>query len=119
MNILIRIAIFILIAYVISIPVEAKRKKRLNKYWSRSCMGKQWKKRFPTAVNEDIRSRLEDFVDCFAFKRNKKLKFEPDDKVMDIYHTVYLEDKLHLGDMLELESFAVDLEKKYGIDLEL
>jgi hypothetical protein len=114
---IITVAIVVLIVIIFSINIEVRRKERLMKYWSRPCMGKQWKKRFPHVAKAEIRSYLEAFVESFAFKRDKKLKFEPNDKIIDIYQTLYPENERHLGDGLELESFAVDLEKNYGVDL--
>ena len=56
-----------------------------KKYRKRSCMGKNWKSTFPSSSKEDIREFLLMFTDAFAFSPSDKLKFEPDDKILDIY----------------------------------
>jgi propanediol dehydratase small subunit len=81
----------------------------------RSCTGRDWKRRFPEVPKEDIRDFLEVFVDGFAFSRKKRLKFNPDDKVMDVYQAKY--PTPGWPDSLELETFARNLERRYGFDL--
>ena len=115
MNKLLIIGIIMLISVAISIPFEIKRRRRLNRYWSRSCTGKDWKRRFPEVPKQDIRDFLEVFVDGFAFSSKKRLKFNPDDKVMDVYRALY--PSPGWPDTLELETFADNLLKKYKIDL--
>ncbi len=115
MNKLLIIGIIILICIVISIPLEIKRRRRLNRYWLRACTGRDWKRRFPEVSKQDIRDFLEVFVDGFAFSSKKRLKFNPDDKVLDIYRALY--PTPGWGDALELETFAINLKKKYGFDL--
>jgi len=58
---------------------------------------------------------LEVFVDGFAFSSKKRLKFNPDDKVMDVYRA--LSPSPGWPDTLELETFADNLLKKCKIDL--
>ena len=57
---------------------------------------------------------MQAFADAFAFRSKNRLKFDPDDKIMDIYHTVYPPGSA--VDSMELESFALTLEHKYGIN---
>ena len=116
MNKLLIIVIIIFISIAISIPLEIKRRRRLNRYWLRQCTGKDWKRRFPEVPKQEIREFLEAFVDGFAFSSKKRLKFDPDDKVMDIYRALY--PTPGWPDALELETFAINLEKKYGFKLE-
>jgi hypothetical protein len=88
-----------------------------KRYLARSCMGKQWRLRFPSASKQDIRKFLDIFtVDAFAFRAKHKLKFSPDDKVMDIYVALY-PPKWTVADSLELETFAKRLQEEYGVDL--
>ena len=49
------------------------------------------------------------------FNRKKTLKFTPNDKIMDIYHTVYPPGSA--VDALELETFVKQIEKQYGLDV--
>ena len=88
--------------------------KRLRKYWSRSCMGREWRRRFPDSPKEDIRAFLEAFVDGFCFSSRRRLKFGPADKVMDIYGALYPPGSL--ADSMELGCFAMNLERAYGED---
>ena len=49
------------------------------------------------------------------FNRRKTLKFTPNDKIMDIYQTVYPPGSA--VDAMELEHFANYIQKQYGLDL--
>ena len=112
------IAFFVIImtiALTFAIYVEIKRKHLLSRYWLRACTGKAWKKRFPEIPNKDIRAFLDIFVNAFLFSCKKKLKFQPDDKIIDIYNALY--PMQGLADALELETFAKNLKKNYGVDL--
>ncbi len=60
-----------------------------KKYRNRPCTGKSWKKLFPTTSKQEIRSFLMFFTNSFAFSEKNKLKFEPDDKLIDIYRELY------------------------------
>lgn len=105
----------ILLVLIVLFPYYLKSRKLLQKYWLRSCTGKDWKRRFPEVPKGDIRVFLEVFVDAFAFSSKKRLKFNPDDKVMDVYRAIY--PTPGWPDSLELETFARGLERKYGFDL--
>jgi len=109
------IAALLLVGWLISLPFERKRKQRLQRYWSRNCTGSQWRTQFPEVPKETIREFLDAFVDGFAFSSKRRLKFNPDDKVMDIYQAIYPPGSTM--DMMELETFAMNLEEKYGFDL--
>ena len=106
------IAVMVMIA---AIPVERERKRRLQRYWNRLCTGPAWRKRFPDVPKQAIREFLDTFVDGFAFSVRKRLKFSPDDKVMDIYRALY--PSPGWADSMELEMFAMNLEEQYGLDL--
>jgi hypothetical protein len=88
----------------------------MYKYWSRPCMGARWKRRFPNAHKTDIRKFLTLFVSAFAFMKRRRLKFEPDDRIMDIYHTLYPKN-WPMGDQMECETFAENVKSEYGVDL--
>jgi hypothetical protein len=83
-------------------------------YRERSCMGKKWMNQFPNVSKDDIRTYLEIFINSFSFDSKHKLMFNPDDKVMDVYRAVY--PSKGWPDGLELESFAISLEKKYSVN---
>lgn len=108
---------FVVIAGLAScIKLEGMRRRNMIKYWSRTCTGKNWKDRFPNVPALEIREYLEDFVDAFAFSSKKRLKFAPDDKIMEIYKAQYPE-KCLLADSYEIETLAFILKDKYRIDL--
>ncbi len=91
---------------------ELTSRKRLQKYWSRSCMGRQWRRSFPDCSKDEIRAFLELFVDAFAFSSSRRLKFAPNDKVIDVYRALYPPGSS--CDSMELECFLINLEKTYG-----
>jgi len=80
----------------------------------RNCTGKHWKSKFPATPKEDVRRFLFIFTDAFAFSRKQKLKFEPDDKILDIYKTLYSSE--WMADSLEVETLAEDIEREYNIN---
>lgn len=85
-------------------------------YRSRPCQGRAWKTTFPDKSKYEIREFLLLFTDAFAFRQNQKLQINPSDGILDLYKTIYPTN--HFGiDNLELEAFAMGLEKKYKIDL--
>ncbi|WP_440056539.1 hypothetical protein ACSLBF_20755 (plasmid) [Pseudoalteromonas sp. T1lg65] len=86
-----------------------------KKYRSRKCMGRSWKTEFPNSSKEDIRKFLLLFTDSFAFSENDKLKFEPNDKLLDIYRELY--PSKWMADALEFETLADEVSKKYGVKL--
>jgi propanediol dehydratase small subunit len=79
----------------------------------RSCQGKEWRRAFPDSSKENIRLFLSVFVDAFAFNESHRLKFNPDDKILTIYKTLY--PSTFLADSLELETLAESVDKQYGI----
>jgi hypothetical protein len=109
------IAIIVIVVAIVMIPVERERRRRLHRYWNRICTGKAWRSRFPNAPKDEIRRFLETFVDSFAFKSSQRLKFDPNDKVMDIYRALY--PSTGWPDSLELETFAKNLKREYAFDL--
>ncbi|MFZ6861010.1 hypothetical protein ACO0K7_00090 [Undibacterium sp. Ji67W] len=94
------------------------------KYWTslprtyrfRNCEGRGWRRTFPTASKDEIRSFFLMFVSAFAFADKDKLKFRPDDKILDVYRSLY--PRRWLPDVLEFETLTYDLKKQYALDLE-
>jgi hypothetical protein len=109
-------ALVIVVIGLASIPFEIKARRRLRVYWDGCCTGIQWRRRFPSASKQEIRAFLDLFVDGFAFPRKRRLCFSPDDKVYEIYRTLY--PSLGGADALEMETFAKLLEDKYRLDVE-
>ena len=110
---------FIIVACAVAAALVSgwfTERRRMRRYWNRVCAGPEWKKRFPQAPKDDIREFLKAFVDAFGFKRSRGLCFTPEDRVMDVYRTLY-PPKWTLADSMELESFALRFQKHYGIDV--
>jgi len=84
-----------------------------KRYRTRPCQGRAWRRAFPDATSGDIRAFLLLFTAAFAYREREKLKFRPDDVLMQIYRTHY--PSKWMADALELETFALYLEKRYGI----
>jgi len=105
----------VVIALAISLPTWIRSRRALRKYWDRACMGIRWRRRFPDSPKTEIREFLSALVDVFGFRQSRRCCFSPDDKLMDIYQAVYPPGSL--ADSMELESFALRLEERYGIEL--
>lgn len=88
---------------------------RFRRFWNRACTGPSWKISFPDASKAEIREFLNMFVVAFNFKAARKLRFEPADRVMEIYRTRY--PTALWGDSLELETLAALAQRRYGLDL--
>jgi len=101
------------VAWLIAWLIE---RRRLRPYWSRACTGGHWRGHFPRASKSEIRQFLDVFTGAFGFSRSRRLHFRPEDRVIDIYRILY-PPKWTLADSMELESFAEDFRKTYGIDL--
>jgi propanediol dehydratase small subunit len=84
-------------------------------YRTRSCTGKNWKSKFPDTPKEDIRTFLLLFADAFAFSSKQKLKFNPNDKILDIYKALY--PAKWMADSLEVETLAEDIEREYNVNI--
>jgi hypothetical protein len=109
------IILLVLVAVAGCTAIDVKRRRRMARYWMRTCTGFEWRRQFRDVPKTEIREFLEQFVDGFAFSSKKRLRFSPADKVMDVYRALYPPGTM--VDALELETFAGNLRKKYGIDL--
>lgn len=79
-------------------------------------MGKQWLKTFPNSSKAEIRNFLNLFAESFLFNTKDQLKFEPNDKIYEIYRTMYPSEQT--PDAMELETFATLLYKQYNFKIE-
>jgi len=109
------IVVIVATVMIFSLPAERESKRRLQHYWNRICTGKEWRRKYPNATKDEIRRFLATFVDGFAFKSSQRLKFGPNDKVMDIYRALY--PSTGWPDALEVETFARNLKREYSFDL--
>ena len=98
-----------------SIYLFIATRRRMKRYWERSCAGRAWLKEFPTAQSDDVRSFLVLFVGSFGFPRKRALQFAPNDRLLDIYRALY--PLKNMPDALELETFAKRVEATYDLDL--
>ena len=101
--------------FLIGITAVLQRKKRLHSFDTGICAGREWRRRFPDAPKDEIREFLDMFVDAFSIRRTSRLSFSPDRQVMDVYRVLYPPGSMVDG--LELETFAMDLEGRYGVDV--
>ncbi|MBI3875432.1 MAG: hypothetical protein HY300_05640 [Verrucomicrobia bacterium] len=106
--------ILLLIAVVVTGLQFAMERKALKFYLSRVCTGFHWRRRFPEASKAEIRSFLDVFISSFCFDKKWRLRFAPDDKVMDVYRA--LNPLEGMPDSMELEGLTVQLEERYGVD---
>lgn len=110
------LTIVVLIATVWVVIVHIRVRRNLRVYWERPCMGTQWRARFPNATKDEIREFLTLFVVEMGFSAKRRLAFAPDDRVMDVYRALY-PPQLTIGDSMELETIAAELQRRYGMDL--
>jgi len=101
------------VIFVLGLPLQLRIHRNMRRYWDRACTGFEWRRRFPDAPKSDIRGFLELFVDAFAFRQSRRLCFAPDDKLLEIYRTLY--PHRFMADALELEALDALLRKRYGI----
>ena len=112
---MLQIAIIALFAVVIVFLSSIQERQKLRRFLERGCAGFRWRRRFPQASKAEIREFLDIFVEAFGFKRSWRLSFAPDDRVMDVYRTLYSPGSL--TDSMELESLVGDLQKHFGVDI--
>lgn len=81
-------------------------------FCTRSCQGRSWHRSFPDASKEEIRQFLSVFTESFALNDREKLKFNPNDQLLDIYRALY--PHMWQADAMEFETLSDDLQLKYG-----
>ena len=108
---------FALLVWVVAcIRFERQRVQALRVYWRRACQGRAWRRAFPAARVDEIRTFLRTFTASFGFRNRQALAFCPTDHVLEVYGALYPSRKW--PDALELETFAGELETQYGFDLQ-
>lgn len=85
-------------------------------YRIRACEGRSWRRAFPSASKHELRAFLLFFTAAFAFKDQDKLKFRPDDGILEIYRNLY--PSRWMADALEVETLAADLHERHAIELD-
>lgn len=82
---------------------------------NRACQGRAWRRAFPDAPKDGIRSFLDAFVESFGFDPSCRLIWSPEDRILGVYEALY---PSPWGvDAMELEAFALMLEKRCGLRL--
>src|SRR5688572_6420543 len=112
MSMFIVIAVFVVAILVLS---SIQQRRIMSRFWLRRCTGFIWRRRFPHASKNEIREFLDIFIDAFGFAQARRLCFAPEDRVMDVYRTLYSPGSL--SDSMELEDFVRDLQRRYRVDI--
>ena len=89
----------------------------IGEYELRPCQGRQWKKEFPNAKKEDIRKFLKSLVAGMDFLEEDKLKFCPNDELIEIYRSFY-GGKTPFSDEMECERFILGLSDAFKMEPE-
>lgn len=110
------LSVVVALTMVVAIPLELRIHRNMQKYWKRSCTSFKWRRAFPDSQIAEIREFLTIFRDSFAFRESHLCCFTPEDKVMEIYHTLYPERLM--ADSMELETLASVLQERYRVDAE-
>jgi propanediol dehydratase small subunit len=76
---------------------------------NRVCQGAGWRRAFPDVPKQNIREFHALFAEAFAFKDGAKLQFNPNDKILDVYRSLY--PHKWQPDALEVETLATLIEK--------
>jgi hypothetical protein len=71
---------------------------------------------FPDASVDNINEFLQLFVDAFGFPGRHRMRFRPDDEVMDLYRALNPFDWISV-DAGELESLIEHFQERYQVDL--
>jgi propanediol dehydratase small subunit len=107
--------IFVIVALVAGVYARRALMERMRRYYDRRCAGRAWHDNFPNTDHEEIRGFLSLFVRAFCLSEKTKLAFTPDDRLMDIYRTIY--PRIDGADALECETLVADCVKAYGVDI--
>lgn len=83
---------------------------------NRKCMGAAWKKAFPSADADQVRSFLDCLVEGMELSQ-PKLSFHPNDKAIDIYRSLY-GGRTPMSDECECETFLSNIEDKFRVTKE-
>jgi len=107
--------IMVIVCVCAALVVFVAHYRSFQPYLSRNCQGFGWRRAFPDASADNIRSFLNVFGTAFGFRKRHLLKFAPTDGLMQIHSA---NNPFQGVDALEFESLAVELESHYGFALE-
>ena len=110
------VAIIFVVLRVIALGAwySANRYLYVGDYHLRSCNGRRWRAEFPSAEKDDIRAFLRCLADAMDFPEREKLKFSPDDRLLDIYRSIY-GGKTPFSDDMECERFLLGISQRFKI----
>jgi hypothetical protein len=112
---MLQIIAIVFFAAVILVLADMNTRRVMRRYVERGCAGFRWRRRFPDASKSEIREFLDIFIEAFGFKQSWRLCFKPEDRVMDVYRTLY--PVRSRADEIELEILIKDLQKRYRVDI--
>src|SRR5687768_15999732 len=102
--------ILLIICIAAILPTELVLRRSFRPIASRQSAAPLWRESFPDSTEDEIREFLEILVDGFALSSSHRMKFRPDDQLMEIYRAVN-PPKWTIGDQCEIECFALMLKK--------
>lgn len=109
---LIFLAVFVTPLYLYQF-IHCRRHRRFRRdLAARGNAREIWQARFPDAMPQADKV-LTLFADAFLLNQDEKEALRPDDAVMDIYKGT----TGPIADSLELETFSMEIEKEFGLDL--
>lgn len=114
-SIIVTLGSVLLLAFVVAGVIVEKR--MLRQLSSSSCTGRLWRRAFPTSTKQDIRQFLEIVLSSFGIADSYRLRLAPTVKLMDLYRAVEPPGFSMGVDAMELETFALEIEDRFGVDL--
>ena len=106
------LVIMFLVAVVIT-TWNARQRRQAIQTFRRGCAGRAWRNAFPDVTAEQVRTFLNVFADAFDLGRSMVLQMRPEDRPIDLHRAIYA--RTFGPDSLELVSFMLAVERKYGV----
>lgn len=113
----IEILLVIAIAGIAAVYAYRQFSQGPKPYRARICQGQHWRDTFPTQDKKDIRLFLECLTMGMGLSPKLALKFRPNDKVLDIYKSLY-GGKVPIADNMECEEFLDALSDCFDVNIE-
>lgn len=86
-------------------------------YRDRGSLSEQWEQRCGHVGCVTFDAVLTLFCEAFSFNHDDRYKFGPDDRIMDVYRSLYPRWKLwRVADEMEIETFLLELDRQFGIE---
>jgi hypothetical protein len=110
------ILLLLAIGLTIGVTSEIMCRKSKKALLTRPCAISIWRDMFPASTEENIREYLTLVADCYELGQSEGVMIQPSDRLIDIYHALY-PPKWSAVDSLEGETFACELNKRYGFNI--